>query len=272
MVGVVEAGHLVIGTEQKLTELLGLPGKTGVDDRQAEPGAVGRRQVQLLARIETTDALGGSDALGQAGVIQVTGEAKARIESVGWRQPGRAGRHVRPTGMVGGDEEEMVRIASAEVVMADRFAAVPLLGSSAAQVADLGKSEEEIGLRRLDGLLVKTRDSLGGTAIVEMFEVEAAQRLPRPWREVAATDAGFPRFEQIRPTGPANADGCATGEDRADHGDSENKAGEVYVVHPCSPLSSPGGRYHATGGGQGEMNEPRWRARHQATSEAFPAG
>ncbi len=111
--------------------------------------------------------------------------------------------------------------------MADRLAAVPAFTVAASEVADLGKGEEQVGLRRLDGLGVQANDDFVGVALVMVFEVKNAQRLPGPRREVTAgTDAGFPRFEQVRRAGAADTDSRATGAGRAKYGDAEGKADE----------------------------------------------
>ena len=75
-----QADGLVVGADEQLAELLRLPGEAGVDHREREALAVRRGHTQLVPRIELADALGGGDALGQAGVVQVAGQAEARIE------------------------------------------------------------------------------------------------------------------------------------------------------------------------------------------------
>jgi hypothetical protein len=91
---------------------------------------------------------------------------------------GLAHRNVCPTGMVSREEQEVIRVTGAEVVVTDSLAAVPALAFAAAEITDLGEGEEQIGVRRLDGLGVQPGNDLLGVAFEIVFEVENAQGLP----------------------------------------------------------------------------------------------
>src|SRR5438128_12643877 len=101
-----------------------------MDDRQREALAVAGRQAELVTRVEPANALGGADALGQAGVGQVAGQAEARVERRGarverlsLRRFALARQHDGPVLVV----EIVVGVAGAEVVVTERVAAGALL-------------------------------------------------------------------------------------------------------------------------------------------------
>src|SRR5262249_52139452 len=73
-IGAVVVGQpddLVVGAEEEVPELLRLPGEAGVDDGQGGVPAVGGVQVELPAGVELAGVLGGGQAAGQPGVVQV---------------------------------------------------------------------------------------------------------------------------------------------------------------------------------------------------------
>ena len=83
---VLQTFDFVIVAEQQRAKFLRLPGKTDLSHGQSEGAVVAGGQAQRLARIEAAKALGGDDALGEAGVVEVAGEAETRIEGIGRRQ------------------------------------------------------------------------------------------------------------------------------------------------------------------------------------------
>ncbi len=81
-----EADDLVILAERQRPELGRLPGEAVVDDRNDVIAAVAGRQAEGTARIEPADLLGGAEALGQPGVVEVARQPEPRIERIPRRQ------------------------------------------------------------------------------------------------------------------------------------------------------------------------------------------
>src|SRR5262249_31456189 len=145
-----QANGVVILAEQQWAELLGFPQEAVVDDRQGEALAVARRQAEVVARVEPAHALGSADTLGQAGVVQVAGQAKTGVK---WRGagverlgPGRlafASQDDRSALVV----EVVIGVAGTEVVVTERVATGTLLEFTAEQIAHLREGEHQFRLR-----------------------------------------------------------------------------------------------------------------------------
>src|SRR5262249_11355135 len=177
---------LVIGAEEQGAEFIVAPRKAVVHDGKLETLTVRRGQDQLLARIEPADLLRRPDALGESRIVEIAGQAEARIEGVVVFQPDV--------------EEIMISVASAGIVINAGLPVLVTLSSPGQEIADLGQGKDNFGLRIAGHQCLQLAVYLAWIVIVGRIQVPAVQRLPRPWRQgIRLADTGPPGPEQIRP-------------------------------------------------------------------------